>query len=47
MTLSDFLPLQCAYARIMFLSKLFNDIVPDEVVAVAEEQENVRFLLGR
>lgn len=46
-TLSDFLPLQCGYARLVFLSKLFNDISPDEIVALAEEHENGRFLQGR
>jgi len=32
--LSDFLPLQSAYARLYFENKLFNDLIPEDVIAI-------------
>jgi len=45
-TLSQFLPLQAAYARMAFLPSLFNDLTVGRVLDVVTEHERLTLLHG-
>ena len=45
-TLSNFLPLQCAYARIAFRSELFNDISLEQMMDEVRHHEGQELLYG-
>ncbi len=45
-TLSKFLPLQTAHARLIFLRKLFNDLTADDIMAQVREHEASDLLYG-
>jgi undecaprenyl diphosphate synthase len=45
-TLSNFLPLQCAYARIVFRDELFNDLDVDQLVSSVQDHERRELLYG-
>lgn len=45
-TLSNFLPLQCAYARIVFRDELFNDLGVDQLVGSVQDHERRELLYG-
>jgi undecaprenyl diphosphate synthase len=45
-TLSNFLPLQCAYARIVFMDRLFNDVGKGELMQAIREHEAMDLKYG-
>jgi undecaprenyl diphosphate synthase len=45
-SLSNFLPLQCAYARIVFRHELFNDVSVDELLDDVHNHQSRSFLYG-
>ena len=45
-TLSNFLPLQCAYARIVFRSELFNDLSLEQLMSEVRHHEGQELLYG-
>jgi len=45
-TLSNFLPLQAAYARIVFRSELFNDLNVEDLLGEVKHHEGQRLLYG-
>lgn len=45
-TLSNFLPLQCAYARIVFMEKLFNDVDVTELMGAIRDHEALELKYG-
>lgn len=45
-TLSQFLPLQCSYARLIFLKELFNDTTVDDFIRIIEDHEHLNLLFG-
>jgi undecaprenyl diphosphate synthase len=47
LTLSNFVPLQAGYARIVFLDELFNDTTSAEFLEIVKDQEQRRFLFGK
>ena len=45
-TLSQFLPIQTSYSRIVFLEKLFNDTTVEEVLRFITDHEERELLYG-
>lgn len=45
-TLSNFLPLQCGYARIIFIEELFNDTSVDTMLRIAKHHEGLELKYG-
>lgn len=45
-TLSKFLPLQCAHARLIFLDKLLNDLSVDDLLKYVHEHESLDLQYG-
>jgi len=45
-TLSNFIPLQCGYARLMFVNELFNDTSVETVVRIVREHLKQDFKFG-
>lgn len=45
-TLSNFLPIQCGYARIVFRDELFNDFSPETLLQLLQEHEELHLKFG-
>jgi len=46
LTLSDFLPLQCGYARVIFLDELFNDLSAERVGYILRDHKEQELKFG-
>jgi short-chain Z-isoprenyl diphosphate synthase len=45
-TLSNFVPLQCGYAQLVFLDELFNDTSLDQMLRIVEQHRNLDVKIG-